>query len=314
MSEKSLLSICIPTYNREKQLDRLLKSIVSQEWFTDEVSVVIADWPSKDNTIELVRGYQKKYNNIKYHRNEENIWMTKALLEVIWYSDWKYTWLIWSDDQLAKFSLKQMTDVIKKENPKLLLSNLFPYKSHDQIDKNVAKKGYTSFQWFEEMAKYMWSDTYNKDVFWYEQHFTFMSVFCFETMFFRDWLENVLKKKTKEYIDSNYFNYIYVLYNFLWINKVVLFDGCFILLYMRNTTMWRPNLKIYKDIKDLFSMINDNYSLDNNFLRFEKKISSYIKHAMKKWKLIVPIVVFLQKIWLYKIFSYLRRKYILKTI
>jgi len=43
MSQK-ILSLCIPTYNREEQLKRLLDSIVTQKWFTDEVEIVIADW------------------------------------------------------------------------------------------------------------------------------------------------------------------------------------------------------------------------------------------------------------------------------
>ena len=63
MSKKPLLSICIPTYNRETYLNRLLDSIVRQAEFTDtdDVEIVIDDGPSKDNTEVLVQEYQARF-------------------------------------------------------------------------------------------------------------------------------------------------------------------------------------------------------------------------------------------------------------
>lgn len=89
MSKKPLLSICIPTYNRELYLKRLLDSIVSQKEFTDtdDVEIVIDDGPSKDNTEELVKTYQEKYKGkIRYYRNEKAIGMCPAFLEAIEFS------------------------------------------------------------------------------------------------------------------------------------------------------------------------------------------------------------------------------------
>jgi abequosyltransferase len=61
--KEPLLSICIPAYNREKYLKRLLDSIVSQREFldTDDVEIVVDDGPSIDNTETLVKSYIKKY-------------------------------------------------------------------------------------------------------------------------------------------------------------------------------------------------------------------------------------------------------------
>lgn len=87
------LAICIPTYNREKSLSRLLSSIVTQEAFSDDVSIVINDGPSKDGTEQMVREYQKKYGNIFYSRNEVAVGMLPAILESIEMSNGEYTWL-----------------------------------------------------------------------------------------------------------------------------------------------------------------------------------------------------------------------------
>ena len=69
---KPLLSICIPTYNRAEYLEKSLESLVSQPEFA-QIEVVISDNASTDNTEEVCRSYQKKYPNIVYFRNEENI-------------------------------------------------------------------------------------------------------------------------------------------------------------------------------------------------------------------------------------------------
>jgi glycosyltransferase involved in cell wall biosynthesis len=62
-NKQPILSICVPTYNREKCLRRLLDSIVFQKEFidTNDVEVVISDNASTDSTKELVNEYVKKY-------------------------------------------------------------------------------------------------------------------------------------------------------------------------------------------------------------------------------------------------------------
>lgn len=69
---KPLLSICIPTYNRAEYLEKSLESLVSQPEFA-QIEVVISDNASTDNTEEVCRSYQKKYPNIHYFKNTENI-------------------------------------------------------------------------------------------------------------------------------------------------------------------------------------------------------------------------------------------------
>lgn len=68
-----LLSICIPTYNRCRNLERTLESIVTADGFSEEVEVVISDNASTDDTPQVGQRYASKYPNVKYYRNEENI-------------------------------------------------------------------------------------------------------------------------------------------------------------------------------------------------------------------------------------------------
>src|SRR6478735_9119128 len=76
MASDILLSICIPTYNRAKSLDKTIRSIVQQKKFseTSDVEIVIADNCSDDSTEEVVQKYIGIYGDkIRYFRNSENI-------------------------------------------------------------------------------------------------------------------------------------------------------------------------------------------------------------------------------------------------
>lgn len=68
---RTLLSICIPTYNRACVLEKTLESIVRQ--LEDEIEIVISDNCSTDNTEEVGRTYAEKYDSIRYYRNEVNV-------------------------------------------------------------------------------------------------------------------------------------------------------------------------------------------------------------------------------------------------
>ena len=72
-SSCTLLSICIPTYNRAENLERSLNSYVNSEGFDDQVEIIISDNASSDNTKEVAEKFVSKYSNIKYYRNEVNV-------------------------------------------------------------------------------------------------------------------------------------------------------------------------------------------------------------------------------------------------
>jgi abequosyltransferase len=101
MTDKPLLSICIPTYNRAEFLKDALDSILRQinENNKDKVEICISDNASEDNTEELVNEYQKKSQiPIIYHKNEKNMGADYNYLKVVEIANGEYCWLLGSDD------------------------------------------------------------------------------------------------------------------------------------------------------------------------------------------------------------------------
>lgn len=68
-----LLSLCVPTYNRVGTLMCMLKHIVSDPDYNDDVEIVISDNCSTDDTEKQVRSFASNYTNVKYFRNNENV-------------------------------------------------------------------------------------------------------------------------------------------------------------------------------------------------------------------------------------------------
>ena len=57
------ISVVIPMYNREHIISRALNSVLSQT--LDGVEIIVVDDGSQDGSVDLVKRYQKKHDNIK---------------------------------------------------------------------------------------------------------------------------------------------------------------------------------------------------------------------------------------------------------
>ena len=63
------ISVIIPVYNCEKYIELGMNNILKQDIF-DELEVIIIDDGSTDSSLNLLKKYDDKYENIKvYHQN-----------------------------------------------------------------------------------------------------------------------------------------------------------------------------------------------------------------------------------------------------
>jgi len=124
------LSICIPTYNRAPFLKQLLDSIVFK--FNDadvlaKTEIVISDNASTDTTQSLVAEYKKKFANICYSRNNENLGFDKNVLNVVANASGEYCWLMGDDDALFQDALEHLLPLLSDNKHYYFLSNCWGY-------------------------------------------------------------------------------------------------------------------------------------------------------------------------------------------
>lgn len=263
-----LLSICIPTYNRAIYLDNLLKNIVLQEWFSDDIEILIYSDPSSDNTNEIAGKYTNIYKNIRYHRNKERLGMIPSILDSIWMCRWKYIWLFSDDDIMAEKAIKIMIKTIKSELPSLILNKFIWFQQDDEINMNKISHSWniTSYTWLENYFNFLGDLNYSID--WYLMH---CSLFCFQKDLYYNNLNKILKERWIRYMDNlkkDYFAHIRIIYlPFGNEKKITVIEKNLVLLRWWNIS-WKFVFKTCKDFWDLVSDLTKVYKIN---------IKTYIK-------------------------------------
>ena len=133
-----LVTICIPTFNQSKSLERLLNQISK---YNPSNPIVISDNCSKDNTHEVIKSFEKKLKNLKYLRLRRNFGFDYNYLKCVKKVKTKYFWTIGSDDQIYKDSLKNIEKLAKKLN----YPNGFTFIDKKKNFKNYKNESVISF-------------------------------------------------------------------------------------------------------------------------------------------------------------------------
>ena len=101
-----ILSICIPTFNRNNQLENCLNSIlISKNNVKDfQFEVCISDNFSEKNPIDIIEKFKDKID-IKFNRNEKNLGYASNALKAVSMASGEYSWIIGNDDLLMPDTL-----------------------------------------------------------------------------------------------------------------------------------------------------------------------------------------------------------------
>jgi glycosyltransferase involved in cell wall biosynthesis len=102
MAEDILLSIAIPTYNREACLQLLLESICSQVTETQacRLEVMVFDNCSTDQTAQVVERFLPGRSYLAYVRNERNIGADNNFVKAFFAARGQYLWIVGDDELL----------------------------------------------------------------------------------------------------------------------------------------------------------------------------------------------------------------------
>src|SRR3989344_5402735 len=189
MTEKPLLSICIPTYNRAEKLEQCLHHIAIQlndEGLNTAIEVVVSDNASQDNTAQIVKKFQESFGNIRYFKNEKNLGIDKNIINSVVKAQGKYCWHIGDDDFIVPGSLKFLVDFFSKKEAALLTVDYHFFTNPGQVpteDANISealitytdspeefyKKGYcqgTLGIFIFQQAEWLKVDRNNYEEFW----------------------------------------------------------------------------------------------------------------------------------------------------
>lgn len=133
MKHHNLISIILPCYNSEDYIENSIKSVLKQTYKKWEL--IIVDDGSSDNSYNIIRKYQKKYNNIKVIKFNKNKGVSIARNKAIKNSKGSFITFLDSDDLWKK-------DKLKKQLGFMLDNDIaFSFTGYEYIDDKGFKTG-----------------------------------------------------------------------------------------------------------------------------------------------------------------------------
>ncbi len=285
-TNKPLISILVPTYNRLNYLKECLDSIVSQKWFLkSDLELIVSDNSDNDETKKFMNQYIKENNNwgIYYNKNNKNLWMVWNWNKLLELKKWEYFIFLSDDDKFYdENSLKILYDNLIKYNLDVCywrymcineLSIYSQFKPHNKVNN-----------------KDIYYDIFQEQIIWHTISFWW-----------------ILYKSIWKVYDENFWNYadwdfnLNYLYNWkkIWlINK-------YTFLYKIHTNQNINSINVFLDYK-LYILWMKKY-----------KYNKITKNILMKIIKVYPIMIILdviKKIWLYSFFKKIEYKICQKSV
>lgn len=138
------LSICIPTYNRKRNLSELLDALAEINGINSpkserEIEIVVSDNASTDGTKEYMEDLVKKekFQNLRYHRNDENIGPDNNFVMCYKLAKGDYVWLLGDDDMVMGDIISIIMEVTQKYSPGVVYIDITKEKMSDKLDSGM---------------------------------------------------------------------------------------------------------------------------------------------------------------------------------
>ena len=119
--EKIKISVMIPVYNTSRYLEKCLTSVLEQS--LKEIEIICVNDGSTDNSLEVLKKYQKKDNRIKIV-NKSNGGLTSARNEALKLATGEYSLNVDSDDWIKEKYLEDIYNEAKKNDLDILITDI----------------------------------------------------------------------------------------------------------------------------------------------------------------------------------------------
>lgn len=140
MQGKDLISVIIPSFNREKTIKRAVESVLNQTYLNLEIIVV--DDCSTDKTVSIIQDLMKKDSRIQLLVNSANQGPNYTRNRGIRHAKGKYLILLDSDDDWERETLELLWKKIVKTPPEVGLV----YPGMNLIQPGIKRKIYPKYR------------------------------------------------------------------------------------------------------------------------------------------------------------------------
>ncbi|HEY0760289.1 MAG TPA: glycosyltransferase family 2 protein [Acidisarcina sp.] len=136
-TDRPLLTIAIPTYNRSRDLQELLAVLAPQLDDQPAVELLISDNASPDGTPEVIKGFVDGGLVCRVIRNEVNVGPDGNFLQCFEQARGKYVWIFSDDDMIPAGALKRIVELISAGDYSLIYINAYIFEHHGEASRRV---------------------------------------------------------------------------------------------------------------------------------------------------------------------------------
>ena len=198
------LSICIPSYNMESYINKVIISILNQSFQNFEIIIVNDD--SDDKTLNEIKKLQLEDNRIKLINHSKNLGVYNSRVDAIISSKGKYLILIDPDDilinpnlfqELYNFNLKNNVDIIE-------------YTVICYIEKSKTIEIKQKYYHFHNFSKTIISQPDLDDIYYYLNTAKNISSIVRCKVIWNKIIRRKTLMKSLEYIGTDYYNEFFI--------------------------------------------------------------------------------------------------------
>ncbi len=149
------ISIIIPAYNEEETISGTLQAVLDLEYPAGKKEVIVVNDGSKDKTAEVVKGFMKKYKNLRL-LNKENSGKADSLNQAIKIARGKLIAVVDSDSYPSKDSLKKMVGYFEEdEKVAAVTSRVWVKKSKNNFIEKFQDFDYVVIAWSRKVLDFI---------------------------------------------------------------------------------------------------------------------------------------------------------------
>ncbi len=129
-----LLSICIPTYNRDKELSQLMESFLvpALDSYGHMIEIIVCDNSDADIAIS---NQALSDGRVKYYQNEENLGFAGNLLRCVKEATSHYIWIISDDDPIFWTGFVELIDKLPSAKDNNVDCIMLPFQTLNIFDE-----------------------------------------------------------------------------------------------------------------------------------------------------------------------------------
>lgn len=207
------ISVIVPIYNVEKQLEKCINSLIEQELDGIKLQIILVNDGSKDNSGKIAKKYEIKYPEKILYLEKENGGLSDARNFGVKYANGDYISFVDSDDYISDNLyikllpyMKEKYDMIKikidkvTENGELIETNISP-----KFENKTGEEAFNILYKTDVMTEVAWGYIYRKE-FYINNKFEFAKGLYHEDFGLVPLM--ILKAEKVASLDIGYYNYV----------------------------------------------------------------------------------------------------------